>query len=78
MNIHSGGGVQGELQPAAVAAVLPLRHAWALDSAHERTETMAARATASLGFQVGATQDRPAALRESDVCVTCTLLIARS
>ena len=67
-----GCGVQGELQLAAVAAVLPLQRAWVLDSDYERAESMAARAASSLSLHVEAAKDLPAALRESDVCVTCT------
>lgn len=67
-----GCGVQGELQLAAIAAVLPVRRAWVLDTDHERARGMAARTTASLGLRVEATKDLRAALRESDVCVTCT------
>ena len=68
-----GCGVQGELQLAAIASVLPLQRAWVLDADHERAESMAARAAASLGLRVEAAKDLRAALRESDVCVTCTL-----
>jgi ornithine cyclodeaminase/alanine dehydrogenase-like protein (mu-crystallin family) len=67
-----GCGVQGELQLAAIAAVLPLQRAWVLDADHERAESMAARAGASLGLRVEPAKDLRAALRESDVCVTCT------
>jgi len=67
-----GCGVQGELQLAALAAVLPLERAWVLDNDYERAESMAARAAASLGLRVEAVTDLRAALRESDVCVTCT------
>lgn len=67
-----GCGVQGELQLAAIAAVLPLQRAWVLDADHERAESMAARAASSLGLHVEAAKDLQAALRESDVCVTCT------
>jgi alanine dehydrogenase len=67
-----GCGVQGELQLAAIAAVLPLRRALVLDTDYERAESMAARAAASLGLHVEAAKDLQAALRESDVCVTCT------
>jgi ornithine cyclodeaminase/alanine dehydrogenase-like protein (mu-crystallin family) len=67
-----GCGVQGELQLAAIAAVLPLERAWVLDTDYERAASMAARATASLGLRVEAAKDLRAALRESDVCVTCT------
>jgi alanine dehydrogenase len=67
-----GAGIQGELQLAAIAAVLPLQHAWVLDTDHARAESLAARATASLGLRVEAAKDLRAALRESAVCVTCT------
>lgn len=67
-----GCGVQGELQLAAIAAVLPLQRAWALDADHERAESMAVRAAASLKLRVEAAKDLRAALRDSDVCVTCT------
>lgn len=67
-----GCGVQGELQLAAIAAVLPLQRAWVLDADHERAESMAVRAAARLGLRVEAAKDLRAALRESDVCVTCT------
>jgi ornithine cyclodeaminase/alanine dehydrogenase-like protein (mu-crystallin family) len=67
-----GCGVQGELQLAAVAAVLPLERAWVFDTDSERAESMAVRASAGLGLRVEAASDLRAALRESDVCVTCT------
>jgi alanine dehydrogenase len=67
-----GCGVQGELQLAAIAAVLPLERAWVFDSDHERAESMAARASATLSLRVEPVKDLRAALGESDVCVTCT------
>jgi alanine dehydrogenase len=67
-----GCGVQGEIQLAAVAAVLPLGRAWVLDMDHGRAEAMAARAGERLGIHVEAAKDLEAALRESDVVVTCT------
>jgi alanine dehydrogenase len=67
-----GCGVQGEVQLAAIAAVLPLERAWMLDADHARAEGAATRAAARLGLRVEATKDLSAALRESDVCVTCT------
>jgi alanine dehydrogenase len=67
-----GCGVQGEIQLTALAAVLPLRRAWVLDTDHAQAERLAARATSSLGLPVEAAKDLGAALRESDVCVTCT------
>ena len=67
-----GCGIQGELQLAAIAAVLRLERAWVLDSDHARAEGMAARSTARLGLPVEAVKDIRPALADSDVCVTCT------
>ena len=67
-----GCGVQGEIQLAAIAAILPLQRAWVLDTDHARAEALAVRAEASLGFHVEAGKDLRTALRDSDVCVTCT------
>ena len=67
-----GCGVQGEIQLAAIAAVLPLQRAWVLDTDHARAESLALRAASSLGFRVEVGKDLRAALRGSDVCVTCT------
>jgi alanine dehydrogenase len=67
-----GCGAQGEIQLAAIAAVLPLQQAWVLDTDHARAERLAAQSTRRLGIPVEATKDLPAAMRESDVCVTCT------
>ncbi len=67
-----GAGVQGEFQLAALAEVLPLRRAWVLDIDPARAERFAARAEGRLGFPVEAARDLRMALRESDVCVTCT------
>src|SRR5439155_1355465 len=60
------------IQLAALAAVLPLRQAWVLDTDQARAESLALRAGSSLGIRVEAGKDLRAALRESDVCVTCT------
>ena len=60
-------------QLAAIAAVLPLRRAWMLDTDHARAESVAARARrqpracASRRPRISAPR-----LRDSDVCVTCT------
>jgi alanine dehydrogenase len=67
-----GCGVQGEIQLAALAAVLPLQHAWVLDTDHTRAESLAARAEPKLGIRVEAGRDLGSALRQSDVGVTCT------
>ncbi len=67
-----GCGVQGELQLAAITAVRQLRRIWLVDIDHARAEDLAARAAAKHGLPVEATKDLHAAVRESDVCVTCT------
>jgi ornithine cyclodeaminase/alanine dehydrogenase-like protein (mu-crystallin family) len=67
-----GCGAQGAVQLAAVAAVRPLDHAYVLDADQPRAEALAARATTTLGVRVEATKDLGAALRESDILVTCT------
>ena len=67
-----GCGVQGEVQLAAVTAVLPLRRIMLVDIDHRRAEDLAARAAANRGVQVEPIKGLRAALRDSDVCVTCT------
>jgi alanine dehydrogenase len=67
-----GCGVQGEIQLAAIAAVLPLQRAWVLDVDQARAESLATRSSASLGLPVEACKDLRDAFRASDVCVTCT------
>jgi len=67
-----GCGVQGEIQLEAIAAVLPLRHVWVLDTDPARAERLAARAGAKLGIRVEVGHDVRTALGASDVCVTCT------
>ena len=48
-----GCGVQGELQLAAIASVLPLQRAWVLDADHEPAESMAVRAAGARGRRRG-------------------------
>jgi len=67
-----GCGVQGEIQLAAITAVLPLQTVWLIDSDHARAEHLAASSAARLGVRVEASKDLRAALRTSEVCVTCT------
>jgi ornithine cyclodeaminase/alanine dehydrogenase-like protein (mu-crystallin family) len=68
----AGCGAQGEIHLAAVASVLPLKHVRLLDSERSRAEGLAARAQADLGLAVEVVTDLGAALRASDVAVTCT------
>src|SRR5262245_48553149 len=68
-----GCGVQGEIQLAAITAVLPLQRVMLLDTDHARAESLAARAAGgNNGVRLEAAKDLEAALRETDVCVTCT------
>ena len=67
-----GCGVQGELQLAAICAALPLRRIMLVDLDHARAEDLAARAAVRHGVETEAVKDVRAAVRDSDVCVTCT------
>jgi alanine dehydrogenase len=67
-----GCGVQGEMQLAALAAVVPLERAWVFDLDVDRAVAFAARAERTLELRVEATSDLREALRRSDLCVTCT------
>jgi alanine dehydrogenase len=67
-----GCGAQGAIQLAAIAAACPLEQAWVLDTDQARAQEFAARAEADLGIRVSVAPDLHDALRESDVCVTCT------
>jgi alanine dehydrogenase len=67
-----GCGAQGEIQLAAIAAVLSLQHVQVLDTDRSRAEALADRARKDLGIRVDVSTDLRAALKASDVCVTCT------
>jgi alanine dehydrogenase len=67
-----GCGVQGEMQLAALAAVVPLERAWVFDLDVDRAVAFAARAERALELRVEVTSDLRDALRRSDLCVTCT------
>lgn len=67
-----GCGAQGAVQLDAIAAVLPLEHVWVVDTDRTRAERLASRARAALQIGVEAATDLHAAIRASEVCVTCT------
>jgi alanine dehydrogenase len=67
-----GCGVQGEIQLAAITTVLPLQRVMLFDIDHTRAESLAARAARKNAVRLEAIKDLQAALRGSDVCVTCT------
>ena len=67
-----GCGNQGRIQLRAVCHSLPIRKAFAFGLTPEESRAFAAAMGAELSIVVEATEDLPAALRQSDVCVTCT------
>ncbi len=67
-----GCGVQGEIQLSSIAAVLRLSTARLYDTDPGRAKELADRAARKLDVNVKAVTDLSRALRESDVCVTCT------
>jgi len=66
-----GCGVQGETQLAAIAAVRPLERVRLFDLDPARANAMVARVE-HLGLRAEVVTDVHAALRGSDICVTCT------
>lgn len=67
-----GCGIQGRVQLRALAAVLRLTRAYAIDRDSARAADFAKEMSQTLGFEVVAADDLDAAVRASDVCVTCT------
>ncbi len=67
-----GCGTQGRVQLRALAAVLRLTRAFAVDRDTARASGFAREMSRTLGLEVVATDDLEAAVRASDVCVTCT------
>jgi alanine dehydrogenase len=68
----AGCGEQGRVQLRAVAAVLPLQHAFVWDIDRRRAEALAAELDSTLGCRVTAVSDFRKAARRADVCITCT------
>jgi len=67
-----GCGSQGRAQLRALVRVLPIKRAFALDSAEITAASYVRDLSAELGIDIRPTKDLGAALAESDVCVTCT------
>lgn len=67
-----GCGNQGRVQLRAVALVRPIVRAHVFDIDAARSVRFAAEMSAELGIEVLPTRDLAQALRESDICVTCT------
>jgi alanine dehydrogenase len=67
-----GCGNQGRVQLRAIRHACPLEKAFAWDIKKDAAERFALAMAAELGIAVTAVDDLPAALRQSDLCVTCT------
>ena len=67
-----GCGNQGRIQLRALARVLPLEKAYAYDLAEARALQFARELSAELGILVTAVTDLSSAVRQGDVCITCT------
>ena len=67
-----GCGIQGAIQLEALVKTRAIKHALAYDRDGQIAERFALERAASLGVVVEPTDDLPAALRRSDIVVTCT------
>ncbi|MCX6630272.1 MAG: ornithine cyclodeaminase family protein [Candidatus Solibacter sp.] len=67
-----GCGNQGRIQLRAMCHVLPIRRAFAFGLTLGEAQGFATAMGAELGIEITPTADLPAALAQSDVCVTCT------
>jgi ornithine cyclodeaminase/alanine dehydrogenase-like protein (mu-crystallin family) len=67
-----GCGEQGEAQLRAMSVVRDLRRVLVIDSDTGKAEAFASRMAGQLGLRIEPTTDLAAAIRASDLCVTCT------
>jgi alanine dehydrogenase len=67
-----GCGNQGYVQLRALKHVLPLRRAFLYDVEQDAARRLAATVSSELNLGVEVCSDLPAALRQSDICATCT------
>ena len=67
-----GCGNQGIVQLRALARVLPIERAFAFDINQSQADAFSKDLTRELAITVEAVQDAGAAVRKSDVCITCT------
>jgi ornithine cyclodeaminase/alanine dehydrogenase-like protein (mu-crystallin family) len=67
-----GCGVQGRVQLKSLAQVLRLEKVYAYDQVEALSNTFADEMSVELRMDVMPVTDLPGALRETDVCVTCT------
>ena len=67
-----GCGAQGRAQLEALARVLPIRRAFAVDSDTRAAERFAQELAPALGIEIVPAPDPGSALKKADVAVTCT------
>lgn len=67
-----GCGTQGEAQLRFVSRVLPIERAHVVDIDRDKAQRFAAAMSAELDIAVAVAASLPEAVRQSDVCVTCT------
>jgi alanine dehydrogenase len=67
-----GCGVQGAFQLRALCRVVRIDKAYAFDSDPEKALQFAKQLANDLGFEITAVSDLGTAVRQSDICVTCT------
>ncbi|HET8890095.1 MAG TPA: ornithine cyclodeaminase family protein [Candidatus Angelobacter sp.] len=67
-----GCGNQGRVQLRAIKLACPLEKAFVWDIQKDAGDRFAVTMAAELGIAVTPVDDLPAALRQSDICVTCT------
>ncbi len=67
-----GCGEQGGVQPKALARVCSLEHVFAFDNKPGQAERLAQELTDALKISVTPVRDLAQAVRQSDVCITCT------
>jgi ornithine cyclodeaminase/alanine dehydrogenase-like protein (mu-crystallin family) len=67
-----GCGTQGRVQIKALSRVCRLQTVFAYDQSHERALEFAREVTENLGIPAHSVADLGQAVRQSDICVTCT------
>lgn len=67
-----GCGNQGRISLRALTKVLPIQKVWAYDSDQGNAHAFVCELSEELGIDIEITSDLQTAIRQSDVCVTCT------
>jgi alanine dehydrogenase len=67
-----GCGSQGRISLRALTKVLPIEKAWAYDRDQDQAQRFASELGVELRIDIEAVSDLQTAVRQSDVCVTCT------